>query len=347
MAPEVILIEATKLEPAPVSWLWEGWLAAGKLHILAGPPGTAKSTLGMALAAVLSRGGDWPDGSRAEMGNVVVWSGEDGIDDTLHPRFLAAGGDATRLSFICGIRDADGKRRSFDPAIDMPTLQDALMESQPRLLIIDSIVSAIAGDSHKNAEVRRSLQPIVDLAASLGCAVLGITHLTKGTAGRAPWERVTGSLAFAALARMVFVTARRSDIRDGLASCVLVRAKSNIGPDGGGFAYRVSLKTPVPDVVATTVEWDGYIEGDARTILVQAEGSGDGDDNGIERGKEFLRMLLKDGPVASKEIRCAAEAAGLSWRTVERAKKALGIEAHKEGGRFGNGQEQRWLWRLP
>lgn len=179
------------------------------------------------------------------------------------------------------------------------------------------------------------MQPIVDLAASLGCAVLGIPHLTKGTAGRAPWERVTGSLAFAALARMVFVTARRSDIRDGLASCVLVRAKSNIGPDGGGFAYRVALKTPVPDVVATTVEWDGYIEGDARTILAQAEGSAGGDDNGIERGEEFLRMLLKDGPVASKEIRCAAEAAGLSWRTVERAKKALDIKPGKRAAISG------------
>jgi len=33
-----------------------------------------------------------------------------------------------------------------------------------RLLIIDPIVSAVTGDSHKNAEVRRSLQSLVDLA---------------------------------------------------------------------------------------------------------------------------------------------------------------------------------------
>jgi putative DNA primase/helicase len=50
-----------------------------------------------------------------------------------------------------------------------------------RLLIVDPVVSAIAGDSHKNAEVRRGLQPLVDLAGSMHCALLGITHFSKGT----------------------------------------------------------------------------------------------------------------------------------------------------------------------
>ena len=58
------------------------------------------------------------------------------------------------------------------------------------------IVSAVAGDSHKGAEVRRALQPVVTLAQRLGCAVLGITHFSKGTNGRDPVERVTGSIAF-------------------------------------------------------------------------------------------------------------------------------------------------------
>lgn len=277
-----------------------------------------------------------------------MWSGEDSIDDTLHPRFMAAGGELKRMSFIGGIRDADGKHRSFDPALDMPWLHRALLEYQPKLLIIDSIVSAIGGDSHKNAETRRGLQPVVDLAASLKCAVLGITHLTKGTAGRAPGERVTGSLAFAALARVVFLTAKQSGTLERPASCVLVRAKNNIGPDDGGFGYHVTLKNPAPDIVAVTVEWNGFIEGDARSIIAQTEGSeADTMDGGIERAKVYLRTLLKDGPMPSRDIRAETEVAGFSWRTIERAKKALGVQAQKEGGRFGNEHDQRWLWRLP
>ena len=79
------------------------------------------------------------------------------------------------------------------------------------LLIVDPIVSAVATDSHKNGEVRRGLQPLVDLAAAQGCALLGITHYSKGTAGRDPLERVTGSVAFGALARLVFGTAKPTE----------------------------------------------------------------------------------------------------------------------------------------
>ncbi|MBK8065266.1 MAG: AAA family ATPase [Betaproteobacteria bacterium] len=63
--------------PEAVKWLWKGWLAAGKFQILGGAPGTGKTTISMALAATVTTGGRWPDGSRAEQGNVVVWSGED------------------------------------------------------------------------------------------------------------------------------------------------------------------------------------------------------------------------------------------------------------------------------
>ncbi len=56
----------------------------------------------------------------------------------------------------------------------------------------------------------------------------------------------------------------------------------------------------------------------------------------------FLRSLLEHGPVASKQIRAEAEGAGYAWRTIQRAQKALAIEAYREG--FG--KEGVWYWRL-
>ena len=104
-----------------------------------------------------------------------------------------------RVHFIDGITGSEGE--AFDPGRDMELLEKtAEALPAPRLLILDPIVSAVAGDSHKGAEVRRSLQPVVTLAQRLGCAVLGVTHFSKGTSGRDPIERVTGSIAFAALA---------------------------------------------------------------------------------------------------------------------------------------------------
>ena len=98
MAPKRIKITmGANMEPQPIAWLWPGWLAHGKLHILAGRPGSLKTTTAMDFAATETVGGQWPDGSPASAGNVLVWSGEDAIDDTLLPRFMAAGGDRTRV----------------------------------------------------------------------------------------------------------------------------------------------------------------------------------------------------------------------------------------------------------
>src|SRR5436189_5769474 len=62
-----------------VAWLWPGWLARGKLHILGGAKGAGKSTIGFDLLAQLSRAGKFPDGTRAPLGDSLVWSGEDDI----------------------------------------------------------------------------------------------------------------------------------------------------------------------------------------------------------------------------------------------------------------------------
>ena len=99
--------------------------------------------------------------------------------------------------------------RGLDPAHDMAKLAEAVRGLPPvRLLILDPVVAAVTGDSHKNTETRRGLQPVVGLAAELGCAVLGITHLSKNSSGREPLDRVTGSVAFGAVARVVLATVK-------------------------------------------------------------------------------------------------------------------------------------------
>lgn len=347
----VNLIRASDLTPEPIAWIWEGWLAAGKMHVLGGAPGTGKTTIAMALAATVTIGGCWPDGSRAMPGNVVIWSGEDDPADTLIPRLALSDADLSRVYFITDILEGTGERRAFDPARDMEPLQRKLAEiGGVRLLIVDPIVSAIAGDSHKNAEVRRGLQPLVDLAGAMRCALLGITHFSKGTGGRDPVERLTGSLAFGALARVVLVAAKhQEDGEDGRTTRLFCRAKSNIGPDDGGFEYdlhQAELRTH-PGVFASSVLWGNTVEGDARELLATADATGDDGEGGtLADAKRFLFDLLAGGPVPTKIIRADADGAGHAWRTIRRAQKALGVESVKEGGRFG-GAPQQWLWRLP
>lgn len=344
-ARTVKLLKASDVKIQPFEWIWNGWLAAGKVQILGGAPGTGKTTIAMGMSAVMTAGGRWPDGTRASVGNVVIWSGEDDPADTLIPRLMLSGADLSRVHFIDGVQEGHEKR-SFDPSKDMPALRRKLHEiGDVRLLVVDPIVSAIAGDSHKNAEVRRGLQPLADLAASMRCALLGITHFSKGTGGRDPVERITGSLAFGAVARIVLVAARQQEeAEDGRTVRLLLRAKSNIGPDDGGFEYdlqQAELKSH-PGIFSSSVQWGVAVEGAARDLLATADATGDDGEGGtLADAKRFLTDLLEEGPVPSKIIKADAGGAGYSWATIRRAQKALGVEATKEGMKGG------WAWQMP
>jgi len=235
--PDFALVSAESVTPEAVRWLWPDWLSLGKLQLLAGSPGTGKTTIAVSLAATVTRGASWPDGGQAAPGDVLIWSGEDGMADTLLPRFLAAGGDRRRLHFVGDVNES-GQSRPFNPATDLQRLIDATRYMRDlKLVVLDPVVAVITGDSHKNSETRRDLQPLVSLAEQLDVAVLGITHLSKGSTGREPMERVMGSIAFAAVARVVLATVKARDrkTRHRLVRQVQSRARPwrpRVQPDG-------------------------------------------------------------------------------------------------------------------
>jgi len=334
----VVLLNGSDLTPQPISWLWRGWLALGKLHILAGAPGQGKTTLALAMAATVTVGGRWPDGSRCERGNVLVWSGEDDPADTLLPRLIAAGADKHRVHFISGTR-TNGELQPFDPATDMVQLAaQASRIGDVRLIIVDPVVSAVTGDSHKNTEVRRALQPLVDLAASIGAALVGISHFSKGGQGQDPASRVVGSVAFTAVARVVLVAAKvQGD--DGDDRRILARGKSNIGPDDGGFEYSIAQVEALPGIQASRIEWGSAVEGTARELLRDPEDECE-ETNAQDAASSFLREVLGDDVVPVKSVEAEGKAAGLAWRTIRRASDALGVLKRR-------GSENRWYWSLP
>ena len=61
----------------------------------------------------------------------------------------------------------------------------------------------------------------------------------------------------------------------------------------------------------------------------------------LDEAKKFLRGLLADGPISSRQVRSDADGAGYSWATIRRAQKAEGIEAIKDG------MKGPWVWNLP
>lgn len=334
----VVLKCGADLTPEPVQWLWPDWLALGKFHLLAGAPGQGKTTIAMGMAATVTIGGRWPDGARCEAGNVLIWSGEDDYTDTLLPRLIAAGADRSRVFFVDGTRTGDAVR-PFDPSTDTRTLKEAIQQiGSVRLIVIDPVSTAVAGDSHKNTEVRRGLQPLVDLATSINAALLGITHLSKGGQGSDPAQRVIGSIAFTAVARVVLVAARVKS-EDGADKRILARSKSNIGPDNGGFEYHLAQVEALPGIDASRIEWGQAVEGSARDLLTDPAEGDDGTDH-ADAVSLLKAELTADCWTAAKHATKSLKDAGFSQKQVWSASKKIKV-VRKKGGMDGG-----WYWRL-
>jgi putative DNA primase/helicase len=334
----IVLKCGADLTPEPVQWLWQDWFALGKFHLLAGAPGQGKTTIAMACAATVTIGGRWPDRSRCIQGNVLIWSGEDDYTDTLLPRLIAAGADRSKVYFVDGTQVGSAVR-PFDPATDTTILQDAIEQiGSVSLIIIDPVSTAVAGDSHKNTEVRRGLQPLVDLAANINAALLGITHLSKGGQGTDPAQRVIGSIAFTAVARVVLVAARVKT-EGGAEKRILARGKSNIGPDNGGFEYHLAQVEALPGIQASRVEWGQSVAGSALELMTDAVPDTDSDhaDAASLLQAELNTSTWTSSDLATKPLRDA----GFSKKQIYTASKKLRVIRQKLSMSGG------WDWRLP
>ena len=334
------IVSMQDVEATAINWLWAGWLPLGKVTILAGAGGCGKTNISLALITTITIGGVFPDGMQCEnSGKVLIYSTEDDPSDTLKPRLIANGANVSKVSFIAGRTNKEGKLESFDPAKDFPKIEQYIIENPDlKLLMIDPIISAVSGDMNKANDVRRSLQPLVDLANQYDFAILGITHFAKGSANNSPADRILGSQAFSALARMAWCASRRETEGD----YILVRAKSNISVLDGGICYQLESVTIADKIETTKTNWLGRIDGSAKELLNSAELSGNDNNSVVDTAKEFLIELLNAvEKMSSKEVQAQAKEAGFSPASIRRAQERLNIKPFRPPG------EKIWFWSLP
>ncbi len=327
---------ASDIEPQPIQWLWPQRFALGKLSLIAGDPGLGKSQLTLDMAARISQGTTWPaDGTAAPQGGVLIVSAEDDAKDTIVPRLMAAGADLQHIRIAELVIDY-GTETPIERELlidrDVKLIEHEIMAmGNCRLVIVDPL-SAYMGrtDTHNNADVRAILLPLSKLAQRCNVAVIAVSHLNKAAGGNAAY-RVSGSIAFTAAARAVYVVTKdQDDPKRRLMVCV----KNNLGNDETGFAYRIETK---PNGVP-------YIDWEDELIVVPAEEAlhPDVDDKRSARdeAKEFLRDFLEQGPAKAQEVFKAARSVGINDTTLRRAKKDLGVHSGKRG--FTKG----WHWSL-
>jgi hypothetical protein len=336
-------ILVSDVETERLAWLWRGWLALGKLSVLDGDPGLGKSATTLDIAARVSTGRPFPDGSECESGagGVVILSAEDGLADTIKPRLEAAGADTSRISSLGTVWEGRGERRherTLSLPEDIPLIEREVRRVGAKLVIVDPLMAFLPKkiDAHKDQDVRRALAPFASMAERTGVALQVVRHLSKSE-GTSPIYRGGGSIGIIGAARMGALVAK--DPKDEERR-VLAPTKNNLAVHPKSLLYGLEEA----DNGAVRVIWAGESEYSASELLQTVRA-----DRAYARrdAEDFLAALLSDGPVPKASVEEEARAANISNGTLRRAKASLGVDAAREnqvGGERGVG---RWVWKLP
>lgn len=337
-----LLVCMADVEACAISWLWPARIPLGRLSLLVGRPGEGKSFLTTDMAARVTTGTPWPDGTDCPAGSVILICGEDDPGDTIRPRLDAHRADVRRVHLLSMVRriDAEGKRQDVVFSLADVAALEAALKAVPdcRLVVCDPIGSFIGGrtDSNADNEVRGVLAPVAALAQKYGPAVLLVAHRRK-SAGSIADDLALGSRAFTGIARAVWHLSRDTDNK---ARRLLLPGKCNLSAEGDGLAFTICGTPPA-------VSWEhDPVTMRADDALAQENG-GDAkpgpEPAARNMAAEWLRQELADlaeHPVAA--VKAAATAAGLaSWRTVRRTAQEIGVIS--ERATFGGG----YVWRLP
>lgn len=329
-------VKATALAtimPEKVHWLWPGYVPLGMLSMLAGDPGLGKSLLTIRIASKASQAGV----------DVLLLSAEDHAGATIRPRAEVAGADLNRIHIAHMSRD--GLEEGLRLPDDVEALDTLVDRHKVGLVVIDPLMAHLAEaiNSHSDKETRTALAPLHHLAERRGCAVLFVLHLNKSK-GADPTYRTGGSIAVPAAVRSALLLARDPEDPDGDRGRqrVLAQFKCNIAEFAESLTYEIE---PVPiaeadDLVAPRLRQIGVSETSGQELLNLGSG-----EERSERAEaiEILESELGSETRRVKEVKAAVLSAGVSPRTLDRAKQALGVVSERKG--FG--PEGEWYWRLP
>jgi len=323
---------ASQLRSEPLTWLWPGRLALGKLAMLDGDPGLGKSYLALDLCARLSTGRPFPDGPVfGAAASSIVLNVEDSGPDILRPRLQALGADLERV-FLLGHDEADGPLRLPDQT---RLLDDALSRTQARLVVLDPIVSFLDAGvcDNSNQSVRRALLPLAQLAQQHQCVMLMIRHLNKKGGGRSLY-RGTGSIGFLGACRSGWLVARDPEDTDRR---VLAQVKNNLAPAQPSLAFTLQAGqlggTELRWLGASSLTADELLAGQRLPARVFPR----------DTARDFLADFLQDGPKTSRAVWEAARRHRHSERTLYRARLELKIRVE----RVQLGATRLDYWLLP
>jgi hypothetical protein len=335
----VVMRRASEIEELAVEWLWKDRIPLGMLSLFAGDPKLGKSFLTMAMAASVSRGASLPmDDRPPQPGSVIVMSAEDDAARTIVPRLRSAGAILDKVHILESIILDSGSEALPSLRTDLNRIEEAAKSvADCKMIIIDPITAYLFGiDDHRNSELRGTLSPLKMLAERLGIAIVLVSHTNKAGGSNGKY-RVQGSIAYVGACRANFLFLKDRDDPTGRRVLMLDNG-CNLAPAVPTLAYLIEDRGDGP-----RVEWEVESVPITTEEALNADPEASDDRSEAREVDRWLRQLLADGPVDTKEIMRQCKDGAFSPDQVKRAKKRLRVRADKHG--FG--PDSLWKWALP
>lgn len=305
-----------------VSWLWNGWIPKGALTLLAGRPGAGKSTIALDLFARLIRctRGElayWPDDTPIELDlapdQKFLWIDTESALGIFRQRLNSWGIPRGHFLFPEG-RELEPLRVDNDR--DWGWIRRAVGDTKTPLVVIDSLARSHSGEENSNEYMTFVMGRIADLATEFDTSPILIHHMSKMPAGFAHWpldqDMIRGASAITAFPRSIMGVGQPS------------KAEASYGL----MSIKLTIAAP-PDPLGYTITEIGPAWGEAPTT--------GGESNAYEKAVAFLLEYLANGPKWATDVEKAAEAQGISKRTLDRAKGNM-VRSYRT--------VNRWAWEL-
>jgi hypothetical protein len=266
----------------------------------------------------------------------MVLTIEEGAEDTVKPRFLAAGGDPSRLHRIV----RNGRAAFFKIDEDRERLTSALKGAGIKLMICDPLIDFVSGEQNRDSDVREVLNQLVDLAQEIDFAAGGVNHLNKKS-DLAAMHRVSGARGWTSVARINYLVGKGEESVDGAGLRHVCPLKLNLSADDGGSLDYIIKTRPITDgqIVNVPIAYTHWI----------GKGSTSADDITISRLEqtnevvEWLKAEMMGGEwLPSKQLNADAEAKGYSGGKLDRARQRLKVETRRT-----KSVPSTTEWRLP
>ena len=246
--------------PSPRRWLVRDWLPAGRVALLTGPGGVGKSRLVLQLAAGIASGGgqgdawiDTPDTDTLRLGaasstggDCVVYASWEDEPEEIYRRLAQVSGNgapwvtpdrlrALHLVDMAGMGPiwAPGAGRHISTIAAITPAGQRLRrhceEQGARLLILDPLAAAYAGDENARGLVRAFVSDWDAWGRANDCAVILVAHPPKSGAtfaGSTDWQGAVRAMWMLVKEKR---GAKTGD--DNLLTWKLSLEKSNYGPE--------------------------------------------------------------------------------------------------------------------